>query len=79
MWWCDDEECDCTQPRIVECSEGGFHDAGWEAPKTLEEGPFHSQADADEQRKQWDWLLEAARRHSVKNLVEIEARVVKGQ
>ena len=73
-WWCQDDECDCTQPRIEEVTdlENGGGPGYWQKPRykvvTLEEGPFisphHSteKADRDEQRQ---WAVDACARHGV--------------
>ena len=71
MWWCGDEICDCTQPQIVERSTVSFRHPAWKGPIVIEQGDFHSQADRDECVSQWDWLIEAAKRHKVANLEEI--------
>ncbi len=75
-WYCLDEECLCSYPRIMErglpgvaSSDGGIRYA---YGKELEAGPWESQPDIAERRGQWEWLLNAARRHKVINLAEIE-------
>jgi len=73
MWWCGDEECDCTQPQINDRSQGRWYELGWKQLDQIAAGPFHSESTPEETREQWDWLLSKAREYSVTNLVEIEA------
>lgn len=73
MWWCEDEVCDCYQPRIMERSNvPAYCGPYWSPPTRLAEGPFYSQPDTAERIEQWEWLLKHARQFSVTNLFEIE-------
>lgn len=69
MWWCEDYECDCTEPEIV---ESGWNELYPKLLRVVESAHFHSQATHEETDEQWKWLLEAARRHNVENLSAIE-------
>jgi len=71
MWGCGCDCC-CYQPRIVERSPLEYRDPGWLPPVLLEEGPWRSEPTREEWREQCEWLVEAARRHNVENLAEIE-------
>lgn len=75
-WYCGDEICQCSYPRIrrltlpkVVSPDGSTR---WTAGEEMERGPWESQPSAAELRGQWEWMLAAARRHGVGNLVEIE-------
>jgi PAS domain-containing protein len=50
-WWCGDEECDCTQARIVTWNEQLAADLGWPRERLqLREvwrGPFHTDGHGD--------------------------------
>lgn len=84
-WWYCGDICGCSYPRIRRLdppvTEHTFKDDetghvskswSWDGPKSgkLEEGPWS--ADYERTEEQWEWLLEAARRHHVFNLAEIE-------
>jgi len=77
-WYCGDPICCCSHPRIRRLTlpktvspDGGTR---WAAGKILEEGPWISDGyDQSELRTQWQWMLDAARRHKAGNLAEIEA------
>ncbi len=75
-WWYCGDECSCSHPRIrrlvppVTRDEHGWR---WADGDQLEEGPWASYGDEPEDTTaQWRWLLEAARRHKVDNLAEVE-------
>ena len=73
MWDCGDEECGCTQPQIIEVGINPNAPHWGEVQRDiLETGPFYSQASIEEIREQHQWLLEAARRHGVENLADVE-------
>lgn len=72
MWGCDDPVCDCTQPRIVHIKEPSPGQRFYRR-EIVEEGPFHSEATAEETKEQWTWLLNAAIHHNVANLQETMA------
>ena len=61
MWWCGDDECDCTQPVIERYTERGrFFNI-----ERLWEGSFHSQRDPDERAQQEAEMMEAAARFGI--------------
>lgn len=62
MWWCGDEECDCSRPEVIVRSILHFRDPGWEPPKTIAVGPFISRGYGEEpgdSEAQQKWLAEA--------------------
>ena len=78
MWYCGDDICACTCPRIY--LEEKIDHAGTRFPNprysynriTLAEGPFHSGAYGEERNEQLQWLKEACEWYGVKNLSGIE-------
>ena len=40
VWWCGDEDCDCTQARIVHVIER-FPGGGWKRSSIVWEGEYH--------------------------------------
>ena len=74
IWHCDDEVCDCYQPQIVEYCDVPFGNPLWIPPRYLEEGPFFSEPTSEDWKEIHTWMLEAARRHQVDNLSDIEKK-----
>jgi hypothetical protein len=75
MWWCGDEECDCTQPQIIEHSTEVWREPEWKPPTIVESGPFITDTGAytlDERQEQICWLLQKAAEYQVPNLAEIQ-------
>lgn len=72
MWYCGDEVCECSQPEINRLTPNRYYPQCVDR-ETIEKGPFYSGAAMVEIEEQCKWLLEAARRHNVANLEEIEA------
>jgi hypothetical protein len=76
-WWYCGDVCCCSHPRIRKLTlpKAVFPDGTtrWAAGEILEEGPWISDGyDQSELRAQWQWMLDAARRHEAGNLAEIE-------
>lgn len=81
-WYCGDEYCRCSYPQIRRLippvreivKDGRVVAKHWqgEGSGEVERGPWISEPDTAERREQWAWLLDAARRHQVVNLAEIE-------
>jgi hypothetical protein len=72
MWDCGDDECDCSQPEIVEREvDLNFRAPSWRGPKNVATGPFYSQPDGKERREQIEWLVENAIKYKVENLEDV--------
>lgn len=63
VWWCADDECDCTQPVVEIRSPFGWADYRWHPPITISKGPFLSQgygsAEPEEIKAQKKWIEDA--------------------
>ena len=70
MWWCGDDECDCTCPEIVlvEKLESGYSPPWRYVYTTLSEGEFvTSGCEPGEREAQTQWLKEACAWYGVEN------------
>lgn len=67
-WWYCGDICDCRYPRIwtPHPPEGARL---YTYCDKIEDGPWSCEETTQEQ---WEWLLDAARRHKADNLVDIE-------
>lgn len=79
LWYCGDEECDCTQPvieRITPNVEAGYP---WIKRETLWEGKFLSltfeYSAWDREETQFAPMREACRQHGVPIPEEVEAQL----
>ena len=63
MWWCGDEECDCTKPIVEIRSLERPLSPGWESPERIAEGPFVNYSggypEPEELKAQKKWLAGA--------------------
>ena len=67
MWYCGDEVCECSQPRIEQRSyrEDDLGRRRYCGSQTLWEGQFRSQAEADERADQLRELAEECDRRGI--------------
>ena len=62
MWWCGDDVCDCTMPRV--CRYTRNERLHWAVnTEVIESGPFYSAASREEYQEQIAWLRDAAQRY----------------
>jgi hypothetical protein len=64
IWWCGDEDCDCTCPQIDRVTPRAGH-PGWINRERLWTGTFHSRADREESAEQVKELEAAADRYGI--------------
>jgi predicted DNA-binding protein (UPF0278 family) len=60
IWWCGDDECDCTQPQIDRVTPNLSEGYPWIRRETVWRGTFHSKPDADQALAQRAELAVAA-------------------
>lgn len=72
MWGCGDE-CECSQPQIVRVFPHWKDGIGNPATEVVWAGAFHSGAEAEEWRAQWQDLKEAMKRYPEARLDEWNA------
>ena len=72
MWSCGNEECDCTQPQILERSTEPFRHPLWKGPDIIAQGTVCSNADSQESAMQWGELLTLAEAFNVENLDSVK-------
>lgn len=69
VWWCGDDDCDCTEARIT-ARFRNLADARWIVPRTLWQGEFHTDGESGAS----DELI-AKRAHLEATEPEIAARI----
>ena len=68
MWYCGDDVCACSQPRIITRDERGYF-----VSEECAEELFVCDAELEERKQQALWLLKRSRELNVDNLEEVES------
>lgn len=64
-WWCEDEVCNCHQPRIVMRSIHRYGTPGWKPPLIVDKGPFRSGPEADDWNEMVAWMVDACKKYGL--------------